>query len=614
MFERWRTSRATRSAVMNTLRSVAVLVATLSACASPKASPASSPPREDLACTRIADARVFDGERTIERATVILKGDRVLEVGKSARRCETQIDAKGKTLLPGLVDSHAHVWEEGQLLSSLRFGVTTVLDMMTDWKLAAELKKKAASRTDLADLRTAGNPVTARGGHGTEYSLAIKTLDRAEEAEGFVAERVREGSDYVKIIYTPDSTVFRSIDKSVLDASVSAAHHHQRMAVVHIDTLRGAEDALAAGADGLVHLFHDTSATPDFVNLATRRRAFVIPTLSVLRTVGGQPHGPELARDAELAKKLGEHELATLKAKFALHLRTDEAGVVQSVKALRRANVPLLAGTDAPNPGTAHGVSLHGELELLVDAGLSPVEALKSATSTPAKVFQLTDRGRIAPGLLADLVLVDGDPTRDIRATRRIVAVFRKGARLPSDARVAQRRQPAAPSGESVSVEPGLLSDFEADATSSRIGLGFKESTDEIMGGRSKAKLSQVRGHGGHCLEVRGNVDGSLPFAWAGVMLNPGDRLFAPVNLSATKELVFSSRGDGQTYAILLFTKRGGKIPARQSFVAGRGWTQHRVALADFGGASTDDVVGVAFVAGPKPGPFTFQLDDVALR
>ena len=90
--------------------------------------------------------------------------------------------------------------------------------------------------------------------------------------------------------------------------------------------------------------------------------------------------------------------------------------------------MPILAGTDAPNPGTAHGASLHRELELLVHAGLAPTEALAAATSVPASAFHLADRGRVARGLRADLVLVNGDPTRDITATRDIVGVWKGGA------------------------------------------------------------------------------------------------------------------------------------------------------------------------------------------
>lgn len=101
------------------------------------------------------------------------------------------------------------------------------------------------------------------------------------------------------------------------------------------------------------------------------------------------------------------------------------------MRRLRAAHVPVLAGTDALNPGVVHGASLHRELELLVHAGLSPSEALSAATFVPAACFHLDDRGRVAPGLRADLVLVDGDATRDVLATRRIVTVWRAG--LPVD-------------------------------------------------------------------------------------------------------------------------------------------------------------------------------------
>jgi imidazolonepropionase-like amidohydrolase len=89
--------------------------------------------------------------------------------------------------------------------------------------------------------------------------------------------------------------------------------------------------------------------------------------------------------------------------------------------------VPILAGTDAPNPGTAHGVSIHREMELLVEAGLTPQQALAAATSVPARAFRLDDRGRIAPGLRADLVLAGGDPLKDITETRNIVRIWKGG-------------------------------------------------------------------------------------------------------------------------------------------------------------------------------------------
>jgi imidazolonepropionase-like amidohydrolase len=570
-------------------------------------------------CTAVRNARVFDGERVITSASVVFEDGRITEVRDAAATlpCSTVVDGTGKTLLPGLIDAHAHVWEESQLASSLRFGVTTVLDMMTDPKAAVALRGEASRRPELADLRSAGNPVTAKGGHGTEYGLTIETIERPEDADRFVEARIAEGSDYLKIIYTPDSPLFHSISRDVLVASVAAAHRRHVRTVVHIDTLRGAQDALEAGADGLAHLFWDTSATKELVLLAKSRGAFVVPTLSVLSTVAGKPHGPELLRDAELSSKLGDADAKMLKATFPVQMRVDAPGIPASVAALHAAGVPILAGTDAPNPGTAHGISVHGELELLALAGLSPAEALAAATAAPARAFGLTDRGRIAPGLRADLLLVEGNPSADIRATRRIAAIWRGGVRLADGPPPQARHEEAPPAATEVPKRgPGLISDFEGAEIDSRFGLGWKESTDQIMGGSSVATIARLhRGvRSAHSLSVTGEVTSTVPFAWSGVMFNPGDKLFAPVDVSAAKELVFSTRGDGKSYAVLVFTRRRGQNPSRQAFVASKAWKTHHLALSAFDGCDGTDVVGLAFVAGPRPGKYAFELDDVALR
>jgi imidazolonepropionase-like amidohydrolase len=105
------------------------------------------------------------------------------------------------------------------------------------------------------------------------------------------------------------------------------------------------------------------------------------------------------------------------------------AGADDALRQLVRARVPILAGTDAPSPGTTYGASLHGELALLVERGMTPTQALAAATSVTARHFRLDDRGRVQTGLRADLLLVKGDPTTDIRATRNIVAVWKRGVR-----------------------------------------------------------------------------------------------------------------------------------------------------------------------------------------
>lgn len=165
---------------------------------------------------------------------------------------------------------------------------------------------------------------------------------------------------------------------------------------------------------------------------------FVTATLSAHAYVTGHGIGPELAADPRVAPFLTAAERASLlgpapskDSPMAPYLaRFDLAQASETVRRLHLAGVPILAGDDAANFGP-HGISLLGELELLTRAGLTPAEALTAATLAPAKAFKLADRGRIAPGARADLVIVDGNPLVDITATRAIFVIVKNGYEVP---------------------------------------------------------------------------------------------------------------------------------------------------------------------------------------
>src|ERR1035437_10200848 len=162
---------------------------------------------------------------------------------------------------------------------------------------------------------------------------------------------------------------------------------------INIATASDAREAIAGGVDGIAHVYAG-AADPELARAASARAVFWTPTLAVI------------THDAPAASR---------------------AAACAVVRGLEDAGVQVLAGTDAPNPGTAFGETLHTELELLVAAGISPAKALGAATSATAAAFRLADRGRIAAGTRADLVLVDGVPVLDIRATRRILMVWKEG-------------------------------------------------------------------------------------------------------------------------------------------------------------------------------------------
>ena len=534
------------------------------------------------------------------------------------------IDGTGETLLPGFIDAHAHAFGDG-LREALIFGVTTELDMFTDQKLAAEIKQDQREGRDveLADLRSAGTLATAPGGHGTEYGLRIPTLTSPDEAQAFVDARIQEGSDYIKIVYDDGKLYGRNIptlDKPTMRALVAAAHKRGKLALVHVMTLAAARDALEAGADGLAHIFLDVPPDGGFAALAAAHHAFVVPTLSVVASMSGVPAGSTLAADARLRPYLSATNLSGLEGSFGMNCGSlDNAR--EAVRALHAKHVPILAGTDAPNPGTTHGASLHGELELLLQSGLTPQEALAAATAVPARVFGLTDRGRIAKGLRADLVLVRGNPAADITTTRDIVSVWKAGIRVDRAAYLAEReaeRQAAAAEKDApppAGAESGWISDFDDGKPGARFGYGWMVSTDSIMGGKSTARMRAMPG-GADGTPYALQIDGELVagnIAWSGAMFCPGEYPISPVNLSARRTLTFWTKGDGLPYSVMVYSKSAGYIPKMRSFTAGPEWTKISMDLAGF---KTDghDLMGMLFGVYGTPGKFQFSIDGVRLE
>ncbi len=380
------------------------------------------------------DVDVFDGSRMIRRTTVVVRDGMIRAVGADAAIPPSAevVDGKGKTLLPGLFDAHVHLGLmqcEQFLHDALDFGVTTELEMWGS-DAAVELKKRMAAGgfPDIADLRTAGTGVTVPGGHPTQMGgPPFPTLAPGDDAQAFVDARIAEGIDYLKIIYEHSRP---TLSKAQLGEVVAAAHRRNLLVVVHVTTLADARDAIAAGADGLAHVFADMAPDTGFAEFAAAHHVFVVPTLSVVEAATtATPATPWWRDDPRVAPFLTPSMRRSLEMKFPPGFRPDQklANAVAAVGALRRAGVPILAGTDSPAPGLAHGVSIHRELELLVRAGLTPVEALAAATSEPARAFGLRDRGRIAAGLRADLLLVNGDPTRNVAATRDIVGIWKLG-------------------------------------------------------------------------------------------------------------------------------------------------------------------------------------------
>jgi len=386
----------------------------------------------------IRNARIFDGEKIITGATVVVGDGKIAAVGSNIATPSDAviIDATGDTLMPGLIDSHVHVWTRDVLERSLAFGVTTVLDMFMRVGDARYFRKEeAVSASDIADFRSAGTCVTSPGGHGVEEGFPIPTIRNPEDAQAFVDARIAEGSDYIKIMYDFGEN-FTTLSRATMAAVVKAAHQRGKLVVVHIDSYQGALDAINAGADGLAHTPHDRPPAKDFGAFVKAHHAFVETTLAIPRFLFGTGGGGEtivddpmlapylLTSDAGNLKGITPikpevhgmllHHLEQLKNPTPFEVRERESlkGIApdqyeafsnaeETLRLLDRAGVPILVGTDAANAATA-GALMHAELGTVVKAGLSPSEALADATSVPARIFSLPrswqNRARSARG------------------------------------------------------------------------------------------------------------------------------------------------------------------------------------------------------------------------
>ena len=585
---------------------------------------------EVLRPAAIKNVRVFDGEKMIPPSTVVIDGGKIVGIGERISIPENaeMIDGAGKTLLPGFIDSHVHVWDKQNLRQSLVFGVTAVVDMFTSVQAMSEIKKiQSEGRAEgMSFMISPGILATAPGGHGTQYGLPIPTITGPEQAQSFVDARIAEGSDFIKLIYDDGRAYGMSrptISKETLAAIVKAAHLRGKLAIVHAATLQNSLDSLEAGADGLAHLFFDDAYAPEFGKLAARKKAFVIPTLSVLRMMAGLSDGESLIQDALLASYLKPGGIQNLRSSFPF--KTSEINYRAAEKALRQlkeTGVPILAGTDAPNPGTTYGASLHRELVLLVQGGLTPIEALKAATSVPADKFKLEGRGRIKPGLIADLVLVKGDPSKEITATRDIVSVWKNGTvvdrpkyldEVKKDKESAELLKKAPFPEHS---ESGLISDFEGENIEAKFGAGWIISTDRMMGGKSTAQYTLADGGAQgskKSLLITGTIVLESVQNWAGALFSPGQTMMAPANLSFKKSISFWAKGDGKRYAAMVFAQSLGFIPAIQFFEVGPEWKEYVFPYEKFG-IEGFDIMGIFIGASGEKGEFSLQIDNVCLK
>jgi imidazolonepropionase-like amidohydrolase len=408
--------------------------------------------------TLITAARLLDGTgaRPIEQAALLVEGDRIVSLGRQADVRVTdgasvdRRDYAEGTILPGLVDAHTHLVAPGDgtlgddvaredddilLLQAaknartlLHSGVTTLRENGAKGQVAFSLRE--GIRRQLAPgprMVICGRPIAITGGH-MGYFGSEADGEAAVRAE--VRKLLKEGADYIKIVASGGST--RTSDPNRASYTVAElvtmtdeAHRHGKLTAAHCTSAQAVQNCLDADVDMIIHcIFTEPDGTyrfrPDLVERLVAARAWVNPTLYVMKA------GIERLREArEREGRLTPDLVATLEdSRRALDVRVD------AVRRMSEAGVRMTAGSDSPWGWYAPGEFVH-EIHMLAQAGLSYSDAIVAGTAGAADSIGVGGlAGRLAPGRLADLMVVRGDPTREITALWDVLDVYQAGRRI----------------------------------------------------------------------------------------------------------------------------------------------------------------------------------------
>lgn len=404
----------------------------------------------------IRNARVFDSNTATlgKSSDVLVRDGRIVSVtasGKQAAKADQVIDAAGRTLLPGLFDLHAHIdrWSGGLDIAA---GVTSVRDMGNDNATMADMLREEREGTLMIPRIVPAGFIEGESKYSARMGFVIKNLDEAKKAVDWYA-----GHGY------PQLKVYNSFPRDILKDTVAYAHSKGMRVSGHVPAFLRAQDVVDDGFDEIQHinqvllnflvkpdtdtrtldrfylparevadLDFDSKPVQDFIATLAKKKIDIDSTMTAfefLKQRNGEPLAafegiedhlpPDVVRNGRVAQlEISDDATAQRYSKSV-------AKMVEFIGRMYKAGVPLIAGTD-----DVPGFALQRELQLYVDAGLTPAQVLQIATRNGARYSRVEkELGSVTPGKKSDLILIDGDPTRDIRAVRNVATVL-KGTTL----------------------------------------------------------------------------------------------------------------------------------------------------------------------------------------